>query len=233
MTESCLSIIIPVLNEAEVLTETLEALQDYRRNGHEIIVVDGGSHDKTIAIALPLADKIIKTVPSRAVQMNEGAIKARHDILLFLHSDTVLPDGADALITRALHAPGKTWGRFNLRLTGKPFIFRVIETSINWRTAISGIATGDQGIFIKRDSFEQVGCYEPIPLMEDVALGKKLRKQSWPCCLSEKVLSSSRRWEEKGIMKTVLLMWRLRVAYFFGADPGRLVDAYYKKNNTI
>lgn len=232
MNEEWISIIIPVLNEEKALAETLEDLRAYRDRGHEIIVVDGGSHDKTLSIALPLADKILKTVPSRAVQMNEGAYKAKFKTLLFLHADTRLPNRADVVINKALRATEHVWGRFNLRLTGKPFIFRIIETTINWRTALSGIATGDQAIFIKREMFERVGCYPAIPLMEDVALGKALLKYSRPRCLAESVLSSSRRWEEKGVLKTILLMWSLRVAYFLGVAPAQLVKLYYKDDQS-
>ncbi|MDC0598739.1 TIGR04283 family arsenosugar biosynthesis glycosyltransferase [Gammaproteobacteria bacterium] len=228
MTDSLISIIIPVLNEAETVRETLQALQPYRQAGHEVIVVDGGSHDKTIQQALSLADKILQIEPGRARQMNEGAAYARHDILLFLHSDTQLPARADAIILAALGKPENVWGRFKLRLSSKKIMFRLIETTINWRTFISGIATGDQAIFIEREIFERVGCYDPIPLMEDVALGKKLLKYARPCCLPQSVLSSSRRWEKHGIVKTIVLMWYLRTVYFFGADPAGLAKRYYK-----
>ncbi len=227
MTDQKISIIIPMFNEAETISATLESLQQYRSSGHELIVVDGGSDDGSEECARPLVDKLLLSEKGRAQQMNKGAAQASNQILLFLHADTLLPANADSYIINALSIPGKAWGRFSLSLSGKQIIFRIIETSINWRTFISGIATGDQGIFVTREIFEQIDGYDEIPLMEDVALSKKLRKKVRLCCLSQKVISSSRRWEEKGILKTVLLMWILRTAYFFGVDPQNLVRIYY------
>lgn len=224
---SKISIIIPTLNEAAALARQLPALQQYRDYGHEVILVDGGSHDETLAVARPLVDRLIQTVKGRAHQMNEGADVARHDILLFLHADTSLPDSADKLITQSLHADKYHWGRFNVRLSNERFIFRLIAKMMNLRSAASGIATGDQAIFVKRTIFEDVGLFDRIPLMEDVALSKKLLKYSRPCCLQETVATSSRRWEEKGIWSTIFLMWRLRLAYFLGASPAKLAERYY------
>lgn len=222
-----ISIIIPTLNEAVALETSLPALQLYRERGHEIIVVDGGSHDRTLAVARPQVDRLMQTVKGRAHQMNEGAEVAKHAILLFLHADSFLPEQADELIAQALEADNRHWGRFDIRLSNDSLIYRVIEQSVNWRSALSGIATGDQAIFVKKRSFEDVGFFDRIPLMEDVALSKKLRKVSAPCRLKQPVQTSSRRWEKHGVLRTILLMWRLRLAYALGARPEKLADKYY------
>ena len=222
-----LSIVIPVLNEAEALSRILPALQNFRKRGHEIILVDGGSHDRTLAVARPLVDRYIQTVKGRAHQMNEGAEVAKNGILLFLHADSELPDSADASIAKALAGTKHCWGRFDIRLSNSDFIFAVIAGAINLKSSLSGIATGDQGIFVKKEEFENIGCYDRIPLMEDVALSKKLLRLSRPFCIKQRLTTSSRRWEKNGIWKTIFLMWRLRTAYFFGVIPEKLVEQYY------
>ncbi len=224
---SRISIIIPVLNEAACLQAHLQRLQPWRAAGHEVIVVDGGSHDGSERIASKLADKLLGSASGRARQMNAGAAGAAHDILLFLHADTVLPDFADQQIIAALQQAGAVWGRFNVSLDSPRRIFRIIEQAVNLRSALSGIATGDQAIFVGKREFLQVGAYDEIPLMEDVALSKKLRRLAWPVCLRTRVSTSARRWQQQGICHTVLLMWRLRLAYFLGISPERLVRRYY------
>ncbi|MCX8118486.1 MAG: TIGR04283 family arsenosugar biosynthesis glycosyltransferase [Desulfobacterota bacterium] len=222
-----LSVIVPVYNEAKGVAESLGALQPLRQAGHEVIVVDGGSEDRTPEIAAPLADRVEVARRGRSRQMNEGARRANGEVLLFLHADTLLPDGADRVIQEAISRSGKPWGRFDLRLSGDHPVLRIIERLINWRSRLSGIATGDQAIFVKREVFESIGGYPEIDLMEDIALSKRLKKWSRPICLRTKVITSSRRWEEKGYLRTVLLMWSLRLAYFLGVDPDRLVRFYY------
>lgn len=222
-----ISIIIPTLNEAAVLMSSLPALQHYRERGHEIILVDGGSHDRTLAVARPMVDRLMQTVKGRAHQMNEGAEAAKHEILLFLHADSLLPEQADQLIIQALEGQARHWGRFDIRLNNERTIYRLIEQSVNWRSALSGIATGDQAIFVKKRSFEDVGFFDRIPLMEDVALSKKLKRISPPCRLKQTVETSSRRWEKHGVWRTILLMWRLRAAYALGVRPEKLADLYY------
>ncbi|MFL2841012.1 MAG: TIGR04283 family arsenosugar biosynthesis glycosyltransferase [Pseudohongiellaceae bacterium] len=222
-----ISIIIPALNEVEALTRLLPSLQSYRERGHEIILVDGGSHDKSLAVGRPLVDRLVQTVKGRAHQMNEGADIANNDILLFLHADTGLPDLADKLILQALASEECHWGYFNVRLSSEKFIFKLISSFMNLRSTYSRISTGDQGIFVRKIIFEDVGLFDRIPLMEDVALSKKLLKLSKPCCLKETVTTSSRRWEENGVWKTIFLMWRLRLAYFLGVRPEKLVEQYY------
>ena len=222
-----ISIIIPTLNEAVALSQNLPSLQSYRQRGHEVILVDGGSHDKTLAVARPLVDRFIQTLKGRAHQMNEGADVAKNDILLFLHADTGLPNLADNLILQALSSGRYVWGRFNVRFSSEKFIFKLIGNAMNLRSALSGIATGDQAIFVEKKIFEDVGLFDWIPLMEDVSLSKKLLKLSKPYCLKETVKTSSRRWERNGVWKTIFLMWRLRLAYYLGAKPEKLANQYY------
>lgn len=220
-----LSIIIPTLNEGQTICSCLSALQPLRQQGCELIIVDGGSADNTVALASPLTDAISTTTAGRANQMNRGAGLAKADILLFLHADTFLPDLALPLITQHI-GNGQQWGRFDIDLQGKHFMFKVISFLMNWRSRLSGIATGDQAIFVSKQLFNDIGQFPEISLMEDIALSKALRKISPPCCLHAKVLSSGRRWQKFGIYKTILLMWSLRLRYFFGADPDVLAYLY-------
>jgi len=223
-----LSIIIPVLNEASIIGQSLSSLEHFRRKGHEVIVVDGGSDDPSLSTATPLSDKVTCSLRGRSRQMNAGAVLSTGDILLFLHADCLLPDNADRLIIEGMSDRRQLWGRFDVKFSGKRSILRVIEVLMNWRSRLSGIATGDQGIFVERNLFEKIGGFPEIDLMEDIALCKMLKKYGRPLCLRQQVMTSSRRWEEKGLFRTVLLMWFLRFAYFFRADPKRLVKLYYR-----
>ena len=223
-----ISFIIPVLNEGALIARSLSALQPLRSQGHEIIVVDGGSEDSSPAISRPLADRVILTPAGRSRQMNAGAREARGEILLFLHVDTRLPEGADLVILSEMKRHRKTWGRFDVRLSGRHPLFRVVECLMNWRSRLSGIATGDQGIFVRREAFHSAGGFPEIDLMEDIALSRLLKKSGPPLCLRQKVVTSSRRWEKNGILRTVLLMWRLRMAYSLGADPKELARRYQR-----
>ncbi len=221
-----ISIVIPVLNEAEVLAAHLQKLQTIRTQDHEVIVVDGGSKDDSQCLAEPQVDHLLVSTRGRALQMNKGAEVASGDVLLFLHVDTILPnDGIAAIIDRI--KPGQeVWGRFDVCLSGNRRFFRVIETMMNWRSRISGIATGDQAIFITRHLFQRMQGFADIPLMEDVELCRRLKKIQSPVCLSQRVITSSRRWELGGVFKTIWLMWRLRLAYWLGADPSTLARQY-------
>lgn len=222
-----ISIIVPVLNEAAALPGCLQALQPLRRQDCELLVVDGGSTDASVTIARTLADRVLSTPAGRAVQMNAGAQVARGDILWFLHGDSLPPPDAAAPIRAALVESNRCWGRFDVRLSGNRPLLRIVETLMNRRSCLTGIATGDQGIFVRRWAFAQVGGYPAIPLMEDIALSRALKRLSRPVCLRQHLLTSSRRWEQQGIWKTILLMWRLRLAYFLGTDPARLARIYY------
>lgn len=223
------SIIIPVLNEAGLIADTLQSLRCSDESGHEIIVVDGGSSDNTAAIAAQGADKVLLGRAGRATQMNLGIDAAEGDVLLFLHADTRLPADAIAKIVGAVE-DGYFWGRFNVRLSGDHFMFRIIERMMNLRSCITGIATGDQAIFVCRESIDIIGSYPQLPLMEDIVFSKSLRSLGWPACIRLPVITSSRRWEENGIMRTVLLMWRLRLLFFFGVPAGKLAQQYHHGN---
>lgn len=220
-----ISIIVPVLNEEPSLPDSLQGLQRYRQQGHEVVVVDGGSHDNSLMLAQQAADQVIVSRPGRAHQMNSGAQIASGDVLLFLHADTRLPDNALALIQSVCEA-GHHWGRFDVKLSGHRPVFRIIESLINLRSRLSGIATGDQAIFIQAQLFHRLGGFPEIPLMEDVALSRLLRRQARPVCLKPAVITSSRRWEQNGVVSTVLLMWKLRLLYFLGVSPARLSRMY-------
>ena len=225
MSGPMLSIIMPVLDEAAGIEAALTALSPYRARGAELIVVDGGSGDSTAALARPLADRVLVAPRGRAAQMNAGAAAARGDIFLFLHADTRLPDDADAMIRDGLARSGRVWGRFDVRFDGAGLL-SLIAFLMNLRSRLTGIATGDQAIFVNRVAFESVGGVPPIALMEDIALSAAIKQISRPLCLRSYVTTSARRWHRHGILSTVLLMWRLRLAYFFGADPAQLARRY-------
>lgn len=227
------SIIIPVINESAALRANLPLLQNWRHNGHKVIIVDGGSSDDSTGVCHGLVDEVLTAEPGRARQMNAGAARATGDVLLFLHIDTLLPDmPADYLRQAMLAGRGFAWGRFDLRLSGRHPAFRLIETMINLRSRITGVATGDQAIFVRRAAFELVGGFADIALMEDVLLSKTLLRQAGrPLCVALRVTSSSRRWEQHGIARTVVLMWWLRLALVIGIDPARLHAHYYGKGS--
>jgi len=223
---SKISIIIPVLNEAEGITQTLSALQEFRAKGHEVVVVDGGSNDATAQLSQTLSDQVISSSRGRSRQMNDGAGAATGDVFLFLHADTHLPDEADTLIVERLERDNKDWGRFDVRLSGRHLLLRLTGFIMNLRSRLTGICTGDQGIFVRRDLFEKVGGFPQIDLMEDITLTRRLKRHGPPLCLRQTVVTSSRRWEKNGILRTVFLMWRLRLLYFLGLSPERLARIY-------
>jgi rSAM/selenodomain-associated transferase 2 len=227
-----ISIIIPARNEAASLSVHLQALQGLRAQGHELIVVDGQSSDDTPAQASAWADQTLSSPAGRAVQMNLGAAHARGEVLLFLHADSTLPEQADQLIEAALQQ--RHWGRFDVRLSGRHWLLRVVERMMNWRSCLSGMATGDQGIFLSRATFEKIGGYPELPLMEDLALSKRLRRQfGWPACIHQPLITSSRRWEQHGILRTILLMWTLRLAWFLGVPAERLAARYRRSDPPV
>ncbi len=225
-----ISIVLPTLNEASGIAATLQPLQYLRANGGEIILADGGSSDATVDIAAPLVDRVVRSATGRAVQMNAGAAVARGDYVLFLHADTRLPAADMTTLAQKWHTGEATWGFFPLRLSGTHWFFPVIGFFISWRSRITSVATGDQCIFVRRDVFARLGGFMDIPLMEDIALSKQLRRLARPWVEALPALTSSRRWEQKGIASTILLMWRLRLAYFFGASPEGLARRYYPKS---
>lgn len=223
-----ISIVIPVLNEAEHLSAKLQALQ-VLRECCQLIVVDGGSDDSSSTLAEPLVDKLILSSRGRARQMNTGAEQADAEVLLFLHADTSLPEQAIRSINQAL-AQSYQWGRFDVAFdTPKP-VFKLIACMMNQRSRLTGIATGDQALFMTRAAFTTVGGFPEIALMEDIAISRQLKKLGKPACIKDKVVTAARRWQQHGIGKTIVLMWRLRWAYFWGADPDDLAERYYGRS---
>lgn len=221
-----LSIIVPVLDEEARIGAALSALAPYRARGAEVIVADGGSRDRTVEIARPLADRVISAPRGRGAQMNAGAAAAQGDVLLFLHADTVLPPEADALVLEGVRETVWQWGRFDVRIEGRSPLLAVISGFMNWRSLITGIATGDQAVFVARAAFAAVGGFPDIPLMEDVALSKRLKRVSRPLCLTARVVVSGRRFDQRGAVRMILLMWRLRLEYWLGVPPAALARRY-------
>jgi rSAM/selenodomain-associated transferase 2 len=221
-----LSIVVPVLNEAAGIEVALAALAPLRERGCELIVVDGGSRDDTVARARPLADRLIEGPRGRARQMNAGAMAAATPRLLFLHADTRLPERADELIAASLAAHPKAWGRFDVVIEGRSRMLPVIAALMNRRSRWSGIATGDQAMFMTRAAFEAVGGFPDQPLMEDVEMSMRLKRARRPACLRERVVTSGRRWEQRGVWRTIVLMWWLRLLYALGASADRLAPWY-------
>ena len=217
---------MPVLNEAAGLGAALQALAPLLARGAELIVADGGSSDHSAALAKAGGAQLVNAPRGRALQMNAGAAQARGDVLLFLHADTVLPASADQLVNEALASGSRVWGRFDVLITGRPAMLRLIAALMNLRSRWTGIATGDQAMFMSRSAFESVGGFPAQPLMEDIEMSRRLLHLSRPACLRAKVQTSGRRWESRGVWRTVLLMWRLRFAYWRGAPPERLAELY-------
>lgn len=222
---SSLRIVMPVLNEGASLARRLSELRPLRERGAELVVVDGGSTDATWAIACRHADRVLLAPRGRAPQMNAGARGAATDVLLFLHADTALPAEADRWVGEAI-AAGAAWGRFDVRIDSREPLLRLVGGAMNLRSRLSGIATGDQAMFVRRRVFEQAGGFPEVALMEDIALSERLKRFGRPACLRWPVLTSARRWENQGTVKTILLMWQLRARYFFGADPRALALRY-------
>ena len=219
-----LTIVVPVLNEASIIVDALTALAPLRARGAEIVVVDSGSSDGSPDLARPFADQVIEAPRGRGAPLNVGAALGGGDALLFLHADTALPPNADRLIAAALMR--RAWGRFDLRIAGRHPFLAVIARMINWRSWLTGIATGDQAIFVTRAAFLAVGGFPELPLMEDIAISRRLKRLCRPHCIGVPVITSGRRWEHHGVLRTILLMWRLRLAYYFGVEPARLARRY-------
>jgi rSAM/selenodomain-associated transferase 2 len=221
-----IAVIMPALNEAAGLQQTLAALAQWPARGHELILVDGGSQDATTTIAARAGVRVLQSERGRARQMNTGAAETTADILLFLHADTQLPADADQLVIAGLQDGRHRWGRFDVRIRGRSRMFPLIGTMINLRSRLSGIATGDQALFMTRAAYSAVGGFPDLPLMEDVEICKRLKRLSRPACLAEPVVTSGRRWETRGVWRTILLMWRLRFAYWSGTPAEQLARLY-------
>ena len=225
MTQPLMSIVLPVLNEAQNIESTLASLAPLQRRGVEVVVVDGGSHDDTVVRASALADWVLESPRGRARQMNAGAAVARGQVLLFLHADTLLPPNADVLVQQAL-ASGGLWGCFDVRILGRHPMLRVVAVLMNWRSRLTGIATGDQALFMRREAFERLGGFPDQPLMEDIEISRRLKALASPLHLAQRVATSGRRWESRGVWRTIILMWWLRWRYWRGESPQRLAQAY-------
>lgn len=221
-----LSIVIPVLNEARELPALLERLLPLVRQGTEVVIADGGSDDGTIAIAECAGFKVVRAARGRARQMNAGAALATGEVLLFLHADTQLPQGAGMEIAQALVANRYSWGRFDVCINGRPFMLQIVSWLMNVRSRLTGIATGDQAMFVTRAAFDTVGGFPDQPLMEDIELSTRLLTLSRPACIARCVTTSGRRWETRGVWHTILLMWRLRWDYWRGVPVQQLAEAY-------
>jgi rSAM/selenodomain-associated transferase 2 len=221
-----LAIVIPVLDEGATIADALSALAPYRERGTEVVVVDGGSRDATVEAARPLADRVLAAPRGRGSQMNAGAAAARADVLLFLHADTRLPPDADRIIFLALEQSNRAWGRFDVTIAGRSPLLRVVAAMMNLRSRLTGIATGDQAMFVTRKAFAEAGSFPDLPLMEDIVLSRRLKRIGKPACLAARVTTSGRRWDRDGAARTILTMWRLRLAFFLGAEPARLARRY-------
>lgn len=220
-----LSIIIPARDEAQALPLLLADLHAVLAAGAEVIVVDGGSLDGTVDVARQGADQVLHAPSGRARQMNAGAAAASGEYLWFLHADTRVGAPAVQRLLQVLDS-APLWGRFDVRLSGRALALRVIGSMISLRSRFTGIATGDQGIFVQRSVFNRMGGYADLPLMEDIELCRRLNAQARPCCVRPPLVTSSRRWEQHGTWRTVWLMWRLRLAYYCGAEPAELARRY-------
>lgn len=221
-----LSVIVPMLNEASGLPRLLGQLLPLQAAGHQVLLVDGGSDDGSPQLARQAGLTVIESPRGRARQMNAGAALANNEVLLFLHADTALPADSGRLVTSALQNSQQVWGRFDVKIDGRPWMLRVVAFMINLRSRLSGIATGDQAMFVRRDVFQQLAGFADLPLMEDVELSRRLRQISRPLCLRQRVTTSGRRWETRGVWKTIFLMWRLRYAYWRGVPASELAKAY-------
>jgi rSAM/selenodomain-associated transferase 2 len=220
-----LSIIVPILNEAAGLPTLCAHLLPYTRQGVEVILVDGGSEDGSAELVECLGLRLLRSPCGRALQMNAGAAAASGDVLLFLHADTRLPHAGlqrlEASVKRALD-----WGRFDVHIEGRPAMLALVAWLMNWRSRLTGIATGDQAMFMTRAAFDAVGGFPAQPLMEDIEMSSRLRRFARPICMSDRVVTSGRRWEQRGVWRTIFLMWRLRWAYWRGVPAARLAEAY-------
>jgi rSAM/selenodomain-associated transferase 2 len=225
-----LSIIVPVHNHARSIGQILAALKPFRDRNAEIIVVDGGSADNTVALARPLADQVIQSPPGLGRQMNEGAKVASGFIFLFLHPETQLPDDADTQVMYGRARDTAVWGRFDLRLTGRHMLLPLVARYLNWRSRVSGIATGEQAIFVQRETFFRVGGYSHIPVLEDVELSERLREISPPICVTSRVTVPGDRYDRDGVWTTLRRITAMRWRYRMGVKPERLAKRYAPKD---
>jgi rSAM/selenodomain-associated transferase 2 len=221
-----ISIIVPVLNESTALPALLERLLPLQQQSCEVLLVDGGSVDDSVGLIEAAGFRVLQSEWGRARQMNAGAALATGDVLLFLHVDTELPYGAIACVHEALANGKQRWGRFDVRISGRHWMLPVIASMMNLRSRLTGIATGDQAMFVGRASFDAVGGFANLPLMEVIELSGRLRRITRPACIAHRVTTSGRRWETRGVWRTMVLMWCLRWNYWRGVAPELLARAY-------
>lgn len=221
-----LTVIVPMLNEAANLPALLAQLAPWRDAGAQVVLVDGGSSDASVRLAQAAGWTVLSAKRGRARQMNVGAAQAQGEWLLFLHADTRLPEQAWCLLQQTMADPRAVWGRFDVRISGQAWMLPVVACMMNWRSRCTGIATGDQAMFVRRAVFVAEGGFPDQPLMEDIELSRRLRARAWPRCLRSPVLTSGRRWENRGVWRTIFLMWRLRWAYWRGVAAEELAKAY-------
>lgn len=219
-----LAIVVPMLDEAATLPALLVHLAGWRARGCEVVLVDGGSRDDSVEMSRAAGFRVLIAERGRARQMNAGAQACGRALMLFLHADTRLPEAADAMVCAALAV--QAWGRFDVHIDGRPRMLRVVAALMNLRSRLSGIATGDQAIFVRRDAFDRIGGFPDQPLMEDVEISRRLRAIGRPACLRARVVTSGRRWDAHGAWRTIRLMWRLRWRYWRGESPQSLAEAY-------
>ena len=221
-----LSVVIPVLNEEENLIRQKEFLERLIRQGHEVLIIDGESCDNSVAIANQIGCRTFSTKPSRGHQLHFGALQSNNEILLFLHADSYLSENATELISKSLEPDNNYWGRFKIKFTNSSYIFLIIAWFMNLRSSLTGIVTGDHAIFVNKASYFKCGGFPNWDIMEDIAFSKRMKTLSPPICLKEHVITSSRRWEKQGIISTILLMWKLRLMFFFGVPTEKLAKLY-------
>ena len=224
-----LSIVIPTLNEYLYITNHQAYFKSLIKQGHEIIIVDGGSVDGTVESVQKIGCKCLSTKASRGYQLHAGACASTHNVLVFLHADTLLPPTVEEIINTSLSNSNSSWGRFNVTFSKNNFIFKILAWFMNKRSCLTGIVTGDHTLFIKRDTYFNCGGFSDIPIMEDIEISRRLKKHSDPICLSNSVITSSRKWEKQGIAKTILMMWALRAKFYFGVSAEKIVEQYYSQ----
>ena len=220
-----LSVIVPMLNEAATIAIALRAIRRGAADA-EIVVVDGGSTDASVAAAQPLCDRVLVASRGRAQQMNAGARASRGDVLAFVHADTLVPSTFAADIATALSDPAVVGGRFDVKLDSDALPYRLIGAMISIRSRISRTGTGDQAIFVRREVFDRLGAFPELELCEDLDFSRHLKRAGRVACLRSRVTTSARRWSRGGILRTVVRMWLIRAMYLMGVPPARLKRMY-------
>ena len=227
MQKNTISIIIPALNEAANIAKTVSLAQ--KGSNVEIIIVDGGSQDETMAIAKSLNVKVLSASPGRAIQMNTGAAIATGDILLFLHADTMLPPNFDQMVTKILAESAIVAAAFELKIDAKIGGIRLLEKMINWRSHFFSLPYGDQAISVKADQFHKIGGFPELPIMEDFVFIRNLKKLGKIAIIPVPVITSGRRWQKLGVFRTTAINQMMIIGYYLGISPEKLAQ-FYRRN---